>query len=34
MHVELRDIRKYFGHVKANDNGISMVLEPGKIYAW
>lgn len=32
MHVELRDIRKYFGHVKAND-GISMVLEPGKIYA-
>ncbi|MBP6015626.1 MAG: ATP-binding cassette domain-containing protein [Candidatus Promineofilum sp.] len=32
MKVELRDIRKYFGHVKAND-GISMVLEPGKIYA-
>ena len=32
MRVELRDIRKYFGSVKAND-GINMVLEPGKIYA-
>ena len=32
MQVELRDIRKYFGHVKAND-GINMVLMPGKIYA-
>jgi ABC-type uncharacterized transport system ATPase subunit len=32
MQVELRDIRKYFGHVKAND-GISLVLKPGKIYA-
>ncbi len=32
MQVELRDIRKYFGRVKAND-GISLVLKPGKIYA-
>ncbi|HRN69503.1 MAG TPA: ATP-binding cassette domain-containing protein, partial [Promineifilum sp.] len=32
MQVELRDIRKYFGPVKAND-GISLVLKPGKIYA-
>lgn len=32
MRVELRDIRKYFGHVKAND-GISMILEAGEIYA-
>ena len=32
MRVELRDIRKYFGSVKAND-GINMVLEPGRIYA-
>jgi simple sugar transport system ATP-binding protein len=32
MRVELRDIRKYFGPVKAND-GISLTLEPGKIYA-
>ncbi len=32
MRVELRDIRKYFGSVKAND-GINMVLQPGKIYA-
>jgi len=32
MRVELRDIRKYFGAVKAND-GISLTLEPGKIYA-
>jgi simple sugar transport system ATP-binding protein len=31
MQVELRDIRKYFGSVKAND-GISVVLEDGKIY--
>ena len=27
MRVELRDIRKYFGAVKAND-GISLTLEP------
>lgn len=32
MRVELRDIRKYFGQVKAND-GISLTFEPGKIYA-
>ncbi len=32
MRVELRDIRKYFGQVKAND-GINLTLEPGKIYA-
>jgi len=32
MQVELKDIRKYFGQVKAND-GISLKLEPGKIYA-
>lgn len=32
MRVELRDIRKYFGTVKAND-GISMTLEEGQIYA-
>ena len=32
MRVELRDIRKYFGAVKAND-GISLTLQPGKIYA-
>lgn len=31
MHVELRQIRKYFGAVKAND-GINMVLEKGRIY--
>jgi ABC-type uncharacterized transport system ATPase subunit len=31
MKVALRDIRKYFGEVKAND-GISLVLEPGQIY--
>lgn len=31
MHIELRDIRKYFGPVKAND-GISLVLEEGHIY--
>lgn len=31
MRVELRDIRKYFGPVRAND-GISLVLEPGRIY--
>ncbi|MBW8011555.1 MAG: ATP-binding cassette domain-containing protein [Chloroflexi bacterium] len=31
MHVELKEIRKYFGEVKANDN-ISVSLEPGKIY--
>lgn len=32
MRVELRDIRKYFGQVKAND-GINLVLESGVIYA-
>ncbi len=32
MRVELQDIRKYFGPVKAND-GISMTLEEGRIYA-
>jgi general nucleoside transport system ATP-binding protein len=32
MRVELKDIRKYFGQIKAND-GISLTLEPGKIYA-
>lgn len=31
MRVELRDIRKYFGAVRAND-GITLVLEPGRIY--
>jgi general nucleoside transport system ATP-binding protein len=31
MRVELRDIRKQFGPVKAND-GISLRLEEGKIY--
>ena len=31
MDVALKDIRKYFGDVKAND-GISLALEPGKIY--
>ncbi len=31
MRVELRDIRKYFGAVRAND-GISLVFEPGRIY--
>lgn len=31
MRVELRDIHKYFGPVRAND-GISMTLEGGKIY--
>jgi simple sugar transport system ATP-binding protein len=31
MRVELRDIRKYFGAVRAND-GISLTLEGGKIY--
>src|SRR5690606_40724048 len=32
MQVELRDIRKYFGQVKAND-GINLTFRPGKIYA-
>jgi general nucleoside transport system ATP-binding protein len=32
MRVELVDIRKYFGPVHAND-GISLVFEPGTIYA-
>ncbi|MGD8474443.1 MAG: ATP-binding cassette domain-containing protein [Anaerolineae bacterium] len=31
MHVELRDIKKYFGPVRAND-GISLVFQPGHIY--
>ncbi len=31
MKVELRNIRKYFGPVKANDD-ISLVLEAGRIY--
>lgn len=31
MKVELRDIRKYFGPVRAND-GISLCVEPGTIY--
>ena len=31
MHIELRQIRKYFGPVKAND-GISLVFEGGRIY--
>ena len=31
MHIELREIRKYFGPVKAND-GISLTFEAGRIY--
>ncbi|HZD55318.1 MAG TPA: ATP-binding cassette domain-containing protein [Anaerolineales bacterium] len=31
MHIELQQIRKYFGPVKAND-GISLSLEEGRIY--
>ena len=31
MQIELRDIKKYFGDVQAND-GISMTIEPGTIY--
>lgn len=31
MRVELQDIHKYFGEVRAND-GISLVFEPGRIY--
>lgn len=31
MRVELQDIRKYFGSVRAND-GIDLVFEPGRIY--
>jgi ABC-type uncharacterized transport system ATPase subunit len=31
MHVELRDIHKHFGLVRAND-GISLTMEGGKIY--
>ena len=31
MQIELKEIRKYFGNVKAND-GISLVLQAGKIY--
>ncbi|MBN1146680.1 MAG: ATP-binding cassette domain-containing protein [Anaerolineales bacterium] len=31
MHIELRDIRKYFGSVKAND-GISLEMEGSRIF--
>jgi simple sugar transport system ATP-binding protein len=31
MRIDLQDIRKYFGPVRAND-GISLVFEEGKIY--
>jgi simple sugar transport system ATP-binding protein len=31
MHVTLKDIRKYFGPIRAND-GISLSLEGGRIY--
>jgi len=31
MHVELRDIHKHFGPLRAND-GISLTFEPGHIY--
>lgn len=31
MQVEIKEIRKYFGPVKAND-GISFLLEPGRVY--
>jgi len=31
MHIELRDICKFFGPVKAND-GINLVFESGRIY--
>jgi ABC-type uncharacterized transport system ATPase subunit len=31
MKIELKEIRKHFGNVKAND-GISLVLQAGKIY--
>ncbi|MBN2556187.1 MAG: ATP-binding cassette domain-containing protein [Anaerolineales bacterium] len=31
MEVCLKDIRKFFGHVKAND-GICLTLDPGRIY--
>jgi simple sugar transport system ATP-binding protein len=31
MRVEIKDIRKYFGTVKAND-GVSFMLEAGKVY--
>jgi ABC-type uncharacterized transport system ATPase subunit len=31
MRIELQEIRKYFGAVKAND-GVSLVFEGGKIY--
>ena len=31
MHVELKDIHKYFGPVKAN-HGISLTLQPGHIH--
>jgi len=31
MQIELRDIKKYFGSVRAND-GIPLTIEPGAIY--
>ena len=31
MQVEIRDIRKYFGPVNAND-GITLTLKGGQIY--
>jgi len=31
MHIELRDIHKHFGSVKAN-NGVSLGIEPGEIH--
>ena len=31
MQVELRDIKKYFGSIRAND-GIPLTIEPGAIY--
>jgi ABC-type uncharacterized transport system ATPase subunit len=31
MRVEIKEIRKYFGSVKAND-GVSFTLEAGKVY--
>jgi len=31
MHLELRDIHKYFGRVRAN-NGINLTVEPGRIH--
>lgn len=31
MHLEMREIRKYFGSVRAND-GITLTFTPGRIY--